>query len=162
MADLQGQEANKKGKEAEIEVANIIKKYSQDCAIVNYKDYVNNFYTNDTVIIKNKPYETYLWKKGRGDLFVESRLINKPFAIEVRSQNVQGSVTDKAAGLFRNVLRLGVDTAIIALLGRYIDPGMLRFLKEEAAATTSVNVKVFNIFECDAYIKNTFESGIVC
>ena len=155
MVDLQGQAAANNGIKSEANVASIISNVGGQ--VLSYRnahmfDYVNEH----TLLVKNKPYINMFGTKGKRDFYLTSVFLKNPISIEVRSQKVKGSASEKIPALFGNCKCMDTRDVIIVIEGDGHNPGTLRWLKNECSKEKDFNIKLMTIKVFESFIKKSF------
>lgn len=159
MIDLQGQKAAVNGAKTEKSVAEIIESLGGFVCQNKFALDFGHYY--ETLLIKNKPYINMFGTKGKGDFFLSSIFLDKELRIEVRSQNVKGSASEKIPTLFYNCKSMDTQNVIIVLEGSGHAKHAVDWLLEKAAEEKEKNIKVMNLNEFSSYIHNAFITGVV-
>lgn len=159
MVDLQGQKAAVNGANTEKRVAEIIESLGGYVCQHRLSSDIGYYY--DTLLIKNKPYTNMFGVKGKGDFFLTSIFLDKDIRIEVRSQNVQGSASEKIPTLFYNCKSMDTQNVIIVLEGSGHSNHTVKWLREKTIEEKEKNIKVMNLVEFENYMHNIFYTGVV-
>jgi hypothetical protein len=126
MSNTRGSNASNNGKKAENNLLDIITK-SFGCKVFNYKDWDGRCNT----LIKNFPYKTIYGNKGRSEFcYVDKD--GERTRIEMKWQNVAGSVQEKFPYLLANMFHTEEKNVVIVSDGGGATEGSIKWLVDTA------------------------------